>query len=80
MVDVGLNFLSIAILARVLLQLFATEDSKILQFCYAATEPIVAPIRNALFRVPFFEESGLDLSYVVTVLLIMIIRLILMFF
>ncbi len=66
------------ILARCILSWFASEDSRLLQFCYAVSEPFVAPVRKVLDRIPALGDTGIDFSYMATVLAFTIIRILLL--
>jgi uncharacterized protein YggT (Ycf19 family) len=76
-VAVFITALSYLILARVILQIFASEESTALEFCYAVTEPVVSPVRNALSKIGSLADSPLDFSYVATFILLSITRLML---
>ncbi|PKM63398.1 MAG: hypothetical protein CVU97_00215 [Firmicutes bacterium HGW-Firmicutes-21] len=76
-VAVFVTALSYLILARVILQLFASDESPVFEFCYAVTEPVVSTVRSALSRVGSLADSPLDLSYVATFILLTIMRLML---
>lgn len=75
---VFLDLLCYVILARCILSLFASDESKLLQFCYAVTEPFVDPVRRVLDRIPALGDSGIDFSYMATVLFLSIIRILLL--
>lgn len=46
----------------------------IMEFLYAVTEPILAPIRSVLQKIPFLQGIPLDFSVLVAFLLIDVIR------
>jgi uncharacterized protein YggT (Ycf19 family) len=48
--------------------------------CYAVSEPVVAPVRNMLDRVPGIRDMGIDFSFMATYLLLEIVRLLLLSF
>lgn len=73
-----LEVLGYAMLLRAILSLFASEDSKLLEICYAITEPVVAPVRSLMNRIPGFLEIGIDFSFMATYLILIIIRTILL--
>lgn len=73
-----LELLEYVIVVRCVLSLFASEDSKVLEFCYAVSEPVVAPFRSLLDRIPALEGFGIDLSYMATFLFLTLIRIILL--
>jgi uncharacterized protein YggT (Ycf19 family) len=62
------------LLARVLLNFFADEESKVLSFCYAITEPVVSPVRGLLSHIPVLADSPIDFSFMATCLLITIVQ------
>ena len=62
------------LLVRVLLSFFADEESKVLSFCYAITEPVVSPVRGLLSHVPVLADSPIDFSFMATCLLITIVQ------
>ncbi|MBR3848477.1 MAG: YggT family protein [Oscillospiraceae bacterium] len=43
-------------------------------FLHSVTEPILAPIRKVLFKIPFFASLPIDLSVLVAFFLIDIVR------
>jgi len=73
-----LNGLLFLLLARVLLSLFAAEGESPLAgiyiFCCAVTEPVVAPTRRLLDRIPALQDSPMDFSYLATAFIIMIVE------
>lgn len=70
-----LGALQLLMFARALLSWFPVdEDSPILTFLHAATEPFILPVRMFLERFEFFASSPLDLSFFVTFLLISILQ------
>ncbi len=62
------------LLIRVLIDFFSDEESLLLSFCCAVTEPIVAPVRGLLSRIPALEDSPIDFSFVATTFIIMIVQ------
>ena len=73
-----LEVMGYVIVLRSLLSLLASEESKVLAFCYAVSEPVIAPVRNLLNRIPALEDSIIDFSSVVTFLFLSIIRIFLL--
>ncbi len=73
-----LDVLGYVIVARCILSLFASEDSKLLLFCYAVSEPVVAPVRRLLERIPALEDFPIDFSYVATFLFLTVVRTVLL--
>jgi uncharacterized protein YggT (Ycf19 family) len=48
------------------------EDNKIYRFLFAATEPMVYPIRKFLSRFEFFNSTPIDMSFIVALLVLML--------
>ena len=69
-----LTFFELILLARVLLTWFPNIDRRnpIIQFIFDITEPILAPIRNAL---P--QTAMLDFSPIIVFLIIQVLRVVL---
>ena len=59
---------------------FGSEESRLMVVCYAVSEPVVAPVRNMLDRVPGIRDMGIDFSFMATYLLLEIVRLLLLSF
>ena len=75
LIDNLIMFLSIAIFARVILSWFPHRaNNPIITFIYAATEPILAPIRRYMPRF-----GMLDLSPMIALVLIFLVRELLTF-
>ncbi|MBR6562605.1 MAG: YggT family protein [Clostridia bacterium] len=74
-VNAFLEALMLLILVRVLITFFTDEESPALNFCSAVTEPVVAPVRGLLSRIPALEDSPIDFSFVATSLIIMIVQM-----
>lgn len=74
-VAVFITALTYLILARVLLQLFVSDDSKAFQFCYAVTEPVLSPVRDALSHIDVLADSPVDFSAFVTIILLTLVRI-----
>lgn len=69
-----LDALMLLLLARVLMSFFTDEESRFYNFCYAITEPVVAPVRNLLSLVPALEDSPIDFSYMATSLIVILVQ------
>ncbi|MCL2813053.1 MAG: YggT family protein [Oscillospiraceae bacterium] len=48
------------------------EDNKLAQFLFAATEPLVYPIRQLLNKSDFFSNMPIDMSFVVAMVVLMV--------
>ena len=67
-----------AMLIRALLSIFGSEESKLLMVCYAISEPVVAPVRVLMDRIPGIRDIGIDFSFMGTYLILMIVRIFLL--
>lgn len=66
--------LDLLMLARAILSwLPLDQDSALVNFLYNVTEPLIMPIRALCDRFGWFEDSPLDIPFLITALLIMII-------
>ena len=70
-VKLGLGAVSVAMLARALLSwIYMDGENTLTLFLAAVTEPFILPVRILLSRFRFVSESPIDISFVVTSLLI----------
>jgi uncharacterized protein YggT (Ycf19 family) len=69
-----LSALSWLLLARALLGFFADEESPFLMFCCVVTEPVVAPVRGLLARIPVLQDSPIDFSFMATCLIVILVQ------
>ena len=62
-------------IARALLSWFpGANTGGIGEFLYAVTEPLLAPIRQVLWKIPFLQGIPIDFSVLVAYILIDVIR------
>jgi len=54
-------------------------SNPIVNFLFTVTEPLLAPIRNLLFKIPFFANCPLDFSMIVLFMIFEIIQTVLYF-
>ena len=74
-VDVLLTVLYFAIFIRVILSwLPLDEDGSFVSFVYLITDPIILPIRALLDRMGLFENSPLDFSTLIAMVLVMLVQ------
>lgn len=65
-------------LARAILSwIFLTEDSKIMNFLYRVTEPLIIPARILLGRIEGINEMPIDIPFFATVILLPIVQMLL---
>ena len=74
LVLITISILELLILVRAITSWFPLEDdSPVLNFLYLTTEPILAPIRALLDRIPFMRNLPIDASTLVAYLLLSIL-------
>lgn len=67
--------IELLMLIRALLSWFPIdEDSTLLRFLYAVTEPVIFPVRALLARLGWFQDFPLDVSFFLTFLLLSVLR------
>lgn len=70
-----LTVLQLLMFARAILSwLPLDEESPVLFFLHASTEPFILPVRALLERFEFFTSSPLDLSFFITFMLISLLQ------
>lgn len=75
--DVILRVYELLFIVRALLSWFPmTGENPIYEIVCMATEPVLAPIRNMLYRIPGFAGMPFDFSILVAYILIDILRMI----
>ncbi len=71
LVTLLLTFLDVALLLRAIFSWFPDlDDTKLGDFIYMVTEPVLLPVRNLFSRFSLFQNSPIDLSFLITVLLL----------
>lgn len=53
------------------------EDSNIANFLYAMTEPVIYPVRKLLERIESLNNLPIDISFIVSFMLLSIIQMLL---
>ena len=67
--------LDIALLMRALFSWFDPErSSRLSVFLYLVTEPIILPLRRLFERLNWFQGTPLDMPFLFTMILIMVIQ------
>jgi YggT family protein len=72
-----LSGLQLAMLVRAVLSWFPIEPNKFINFIYAITEPVIAPIRALFDKMGWFRGLPIDMSFMASYLLIALLLLIL---
>ncbi len=53
------------------------EDSPVVTFLYAITEPVIMPVRSVIERFGWFEGIPIDMSFFITFILLSVLEMIL---
>lgn len=73
--SIWLSAVSWAMMARMILSLFVAEDNILFRISFAISEPAVIPVRAVMAKLGIGQNSPFDLSFTVTYLIILIVRL-----
>ena len=76
-VVVLLSVVQLAMLARAILSWFPIDSNQFIDFLYGLTEPFIYPIRALFVRMNWFQNLPIDMSFMVSYLLISFLCLIL---
>ena len=69
-----LNMVMLAMTLRAILSLFAVApENKLYAISYMISEPIIVPVRFLFYKLNLFQSIPLDISFLVTYLLLSII-------
>ena len=71
-----LMFIQLAMLVRAILSWFPI-DNRFVDFVYAVTEPFILPIRRLFERMGWFQGLPIDISFMVSYLLITVVVMLL---
>ena len=74
-VCVLLSALQIAMTARAILSWFPIEPNKLTQFLDIITEPVVHPIRKLFWKMNWFQDIPLDMSFMTAYIVLSIVLL-----
>ena len=74
-IEVLLRTYELLFIVRAILSWFPMmELGGIMDVIYSVTEPVLAPIRSVLFKIPFLQNFPLDFSVIVAFIFIDVIR------
>ena len=59
---------------RAIMSLFSNEENMFGRILYAITEPVVAPVRKLFEKFNYLSGTPLDMSFMVTYLVLILIR------
>ena len=68
-----LGAVELAMLARAILSWFPIFENKIVDFLYAITEPFIYPVRQLFVKLNWFQGLPIDISFLVTFMLISLV-------
>ncbi len=75
-ISLALSALQLLMFIRAILSWFpVNEDSAFLRFVYMVTEPVILPVRILLDKFGWFEGMPIDMSFLITFLLLSMIRM-----
>ncbi len=73
-VNAFITVMTFLLLVRAILSLFASEESRLLIFAFVVTEPIIYPIRLLLSHIPALEDLPIDISFMVTYIILILVQ------
>ena len=72
-----LSAIQLAMLVRAILSWFPMDSNKFVDFLYGITEPFIIPIRSLFQKMNWFQNLPIDISFLVTYLLISLVSMLL---
>ncbi len=72
-----LTAIQLAMLVRAILSWFPMDDNKFTDFLYGITEPVIYPVRMLFEKMNWFQNLPIDISFMVTYLLLTIVIMLL---
>lgn len=73
-----LEVLDVALLIRVILSwIMQGEESRFSVFLYTVTEPFILPLRKLFYKMNWFQQTPIDMPFLFTVLLLMVLQTVL---
>ena len=73
-----ISLIELAMFARAILSCVdQTGESKISMFLYTVTEPVILPVRKLCERMHWFEGVPIDIPFMLTWLILMVVQLLL---
>lgn len=65
-----LSVVQLAMLARAVLSWFPMQENRIIDLLYSVTEPFISPVRLLFYKMNWFQNLPIDLSFLVSYMLI----------
>ncbi len=72
-----LTAVQLAMLVRAILSWFPMDDNKFTDFLFGITEPFIYPVRLLFEKLNWFQNLPIDISFMVTYLLLSVIIMLL---
>lgn len=72
-----LSVIQLAMLVRAILSWFPIDSNRFIDFLYGITEPFIYPIRRLFERLNWFQNTPIDMPFMVAYLLIWVLLMIL---
>ncbi len=69
-----ISIMVLLLLVRAVLSFFASEESRLLIFSCIVTEPVIYPVRVLLSHIPALEDFPIDISFMVTYLILILVQ------
>ncbi len=70
-----INLYELLLVLRAIISWFPLGfDNPIVSFLYSVTEPVLAPVRNLLFKIPALQSIPIDFSILVVFILLSLLR------
>ena len=74
---VFIEVLTLAMTVRAILSWFYDGDGVFVRFLYVFTEPAIMPLRKLFYRMNWFQDIPIDVSYGATYIVLMIVQILL---
>ena len=72
-----IEVLTLAMTVRAILSWFYDGDGVFVRFLYVFTEPAIMPLRKLFYRMNWFQDIPIDVSYGATYIVLMIVQILL---
>ena len=68
-----LSVIQLAMMVRAILSWVPMDENRFTNFLYGITEPVIYPVRALFVRMNWFQQSPLDMSFMITFLLLSVL-------
>ena len=72
---VFIEVLQIAMLIRAVLSWFVEGENRFTRFVYVITEPVIIPIRKLFYKLNWFQNSPIDMSFSFAIIAMILIEM-----